>query len=69
MIPMNILLLAAPLLAGMDYDRNGSYVLSFATIAIVNLAGSSMFLFLGRPAASAESRPQSAPAAQGSQAD
>jgi hypothetical protein len=59
MIPMNILLLAAPLYAGMAFDRTGSYFLPFATIAVVNLFGSAMFLFLGRPS----SAPSSAPAA------
>ncbi len=59
MIPMNILLLAAPLYAGMAFDRTGSYFLPFATIAVVNLFGSAMFLFLGRPS----SAPSSAPTA------
>ena len=67
MIPMNILLLAAPLYAGIAFDRTGSYFLPFATIAIVNLVGSGMFLLLGSPAA-AESR-QAAATVQTSQAD
>ena len=67
MIPMNILLLAAPLYAGIAFDRTGSYFLPFATIAIVNLVGSGMFLLLGSPAA-AESR-QAAATAQASQAN
>ena len=69
MIPMNILLLAAPLYAAMTFDRTGSYFLPFATIAILNLVGSAMFLFLGSPAAAAESRRRTTTAAQGSQAD
>ena len=68
MIPMNILLLAAPLFAGIAFDRTGSYFLAFATIAIVNLVGSGMFLLLGSPA-SVESRRHAAAAAQTSQAD
>ena len=59
MIPMNILLLGAPLYAGIAFDRTGSYFLPFATIAIVNLFGSAMFLLLGRPS----NAPSSAPAA------
>ena len=68
MIPMNILLLAAPLYAGIAFDRTGSYFLPFATIAVVNLVGSGMFLLLGSPAA-AESPRQAAGTAQTSQAD
>ena len=67
MIPMNILLLAAPLYAGIAFDRTGSYFLPFATIAVVNLVGSGMFLLLGSP--SAVSRQQAATTAQASQAD
>ena len=63
MIPMNILLLAAPLYAGIAFDRTGSYFLPFATIAVVNLLGSAMFLFLGRPAVPEESSPQQPTAA------
>ena len=68
MIPMNILLLAAPLFAGITFDRTQSYFLPFATIAIVNLVGSALFLLLGSPAAASLSR-QSTTTAQGSQAD
>ncbi len=59
MIPMNVLLLIAPLAAGIDYDQNGSYVLSFGIIAVVNVVGSAMFLLLGRPTGA----PNAAPAA------
>jgi MFS family permease len=51
MIPMNILLLAAPLYAGIAFDKTGSYNLPFATIGIINLVGSALFLFLGSPVA------------------
>ena len=49
MIPMNVLLLAAPLYAGIVFDATGSYVIPFATVAVVNLGGSALFLFLGAP--------------------
>ena len=68
MIPMNILLLAAPLYAGIAFDRTGSYFLPFATIAIVNLLGSGMFLLLGQPAAADTAQP-TASTPQASQAD
>ncbi len=49
MIPMNLLMLGGPLYAGVMVDRTGSYLVPFAVIAALNLAGSAMFLFLGRP--------------------
>ena len=49
MIPMNILLLAAPPFAGYMFDKTGSYMIPMATIAAVNLFGSSLFVFLGPP--------------------
>ena len=49
MIPMNALLLGAPLFAGYMYDTTGSYDIPFITIAIVSLLGSSLFLLLGEP--------------------
>ncbi len=49
MIPMNALLLGAPLFAGYMYDTTGSYNIPFITIAIVSLLGSSLFLLLGEP--------------------
>ena len=49
MVPMNILLLAAPLFAGIMFDLRGSYVLPFAVTAVVSFLGSGLFLFLGRP--------------------
>ena len=53
MIPMNILLLAAPPFAGLMFDRTGSYMIPMATIGAVNLFGSSLFLFLGAPGSGA----------------
>ena len=49
MVPMNILLLAAPLFAGIMFDLRGSYVLPLAVTAVVSFFGSGLFLFLGRP--------------------
>ncbi len=51
MVPMNVLLLAAPLFAGYMFDRNGSYVLPFLIVAAVSLVGSGLFLLLGPPPA------------------
>ena len=59
MIPMNILLLAAPLYAGVMYDLTKSYTIPFATVGIVNVVGSMLFLFLSSPS----SAPSKTPAA------
>ena len=56
MIPMNVMLLAAPLFAGIMFDATQSYFVPMATVAIVSLAGSSLFLFLGSPESAAENR-------------
>lgn len=65
MIPMNVMLLAAPLFAGIMFDATGSYMVPMAAIAIVCLGGSALFLFLGRPAsAPAPSRPPAETPAQ-----
>ena len=70
MIPMNVMLLASPLFAGIMFDATQSYFIPMAVVAIVSLAGSSLFLFLGSPEAAAESRRRRAAAAvQTSQAD
>ena len=50
MVPMNVLLLIAPLFAGFMFDQTGSYVVPFASVAIVSSSGASLFLFLGDPA-------------------
>ena len=57
MIPMNVLLLGAPLFAGIMFDATQSYAVPMATVGIVSLAGSTLFLFLGSPASAAESPP------------
>ena len=51
MIPMNVLLLAAPLFAGIMFDFTGSYVVPFGTVAVVSFIGAGAFLFLGEPPA------------------
>ena len=56
MIPMNVLLLGAPLFAGIMFDATQSYAVPMAVVAIVSLAGSTLFLFLGSPEEAAESR-------------
>ena len=69
MIPMNVMLLAAPLFAGIMFDATQSYFVPMAVIAMVSLAGSSLFLFLGSPEAAAETRRRRAERLQASQAD
>ncbi len=70
MIPMNVMLLGAPLFAGIMFDATQSYFIPMAAIAVISLAGSTLFLFLGGPEAAAETRRQRAAAAlQGSHAD
>ena len=70
MIPMNVMLLAAPLFAGIMFDATQSYFVPMAVIAIVSLAGSSLFLFLGSPQeAQASRRVRAAQAPQAAQAD
>ena len=50
MVPMNILLFAAPIYAGFMRDATGNYNVSFLTIAAVCAFGSCLFLMLGDPA-------------------
>ena len=51
MIPMNVLLLASPLFAGIMFDATGTYSLSFTVVAVVSFVGSALFLLLGDPVA------------------
>ena len=51
MIPMNVLLLASPLFAGIMFDATGTYSVSFAVVAVVCFFGSALFLLLEPPAA------------------
>ena len=70
MIPMNVMLLGAPLFAGIMFDSTQSYTVPMTVVAIVSLAGSTLFLFLGSPEEAAESRRRrSATASQAAQAD
>ena len=70
MIPMNVMLLASPLFAGIMFDATQSYFIPMVVVAVISLAGSSLFLFLGSPEAAAESRRRrAATAMQASQAD
>ena len=61
MIPMNILLLAAPLFAGIMFQATQSYTIPMAVVGIVSLAGSALFLFLGAPQTTPTPRPQPTP--------
>lgn len=47
-VPMNILLLAAPVVAGVVRDNTGEYTIAFATLAALNMLGGLLFL-LARP--------------------
>jgi MFS family permease len=49
MVPMNVLLFAAPLFAGYLYDFTESYTVPFVTVAMVSSIGSCLFLLLGEP--------------------
>ena len=70
MIPMNVMLLTAPLFAGIMFDATQSYAVPMVVVAIVSLAGSTLFLFLGSPEAAADTRRRrAAAAAQASPAD
>ena len=44
-VPMNILLLAAPVVAGIVRDNTGEYTIAFATLAGLNMLGGLLFLF------------------------
>ncbi|HAJ01023.1 MAG TPA: MFS transporter, partial [Dehalococcoidia bacterium] len=50
MIPMNVLMLAFPLFAGIMFDRVGDYIIPFSALAVTSFVGSTMFLLLGKPA-------------------
>ena len=64
MIPMNVLLLAAPLFAGIMFDATQSYTVPFATVAIISLIGSGLFLLLGNPASAPSQGPPRSEAPQ-----
>ena len=50
MIPMNVLMLAFPLFAGIMFDQVGDYIIPFSVLAGTSFVGSTMFLLLGKPA-------------------
>lgn len=58
MVPQNVLLMVAPLFAGIVFDATGSYTVPFATVAIISLAGSACFLMLGSPSNAPSQRPR-----------
>ena len=49
MVPMNVLLFASPMFAGIMFDLRGSYVIPFMVVAVVSFLGSGLFLLLGSP--------------------
>ena len=49
MVPMNVLLFAAPLFAGYMFVQTGSYSISFTAVALGSALGASLFLMLGKP--------------------
>ena len=63
LVPMNVLLFTMPLFAGYMFDKTGSYVIPFATVAVVGAVGATLFLVLGapRPLASATRAPGVSP--------
>ena len=69
MVPMNVVLLVAPLLAGFGYDYFGSFYWPFLTVAAVSFTGSCFYLLLGEPqskgaAATLQSRPGNVPSSR-----
>ncbi len=48
-VPMNILLLAAPVYAGVVRDSTGEYTVAFAVLASLNMLGGVLFLLATRP--------------------
>ena len=55
MLPMNVLLFAAPIFAGYMFDYTGSYSIPFTTVGVITLLGCFLFLLLGEPAPLASS--------------
>ena len=48
-VPMNILLLSAPVFAGVVRDSTGEYTIAFATLACLNMLGGLLFLLAHPP--------------------
>jgi sugar phosphate permease len=55
-VPMNVLLLVAPPLAGLMRDVQGTYTQAFLTLAALNFLGGILFLFARKPVIGAGSR-------------
>ena len=56
MAPMNVMLFGAPLFAGYMFEYTGSYDIPFYTIAVICFVGSGLFLLLGEPDPSLQSK-------------
>jgi MFS family permease len=54
-VPMNVLLLVAPPLAGFMRDVQGTYTPAFLTLAALNVLGGILFLIAKKPVVEAES--------------
>ncbi len=50
-VPMNLLLLVAPVFAGLMRDIQGDYIFAFTVLAACNMLGGAMFLLARRPRA------------------
>ena len=61
-VPMNVLLLIAPTLAGVMRDLQGDYVMAFTVLAILNLVGGVLFLVARKPPPPRTEVAESAPA-------
>ena len=48
-VPMNVMLLAAPVFAGVVRDATGEYIIAFAVLAALNMLGGVLFLLAARP--------------------
>ena len=59
-IPVNVMLLAAPVYAAYLFDITGKYDIPFLTIAVVSLLGATLYLMLGEPIRLASQSPQRA---------
>ena len=49
LMPINLLMFAAPLFTGYMFDATDSYAIPFNTIAIVNIVGAFLYLPMGKP--------------------
>lgn len=56
-LPMNLLLLVAPLYAGYMRDTMGSYDAAFLSLAALNFLGGAMFLFAKKPTLNPNAKP------------